>query len=92
MNHVSDTIASNREKSLRNGQVLNRPQNGDFEQTGITPQSSQLGNNPADQRSDLASKFPQNGCLFGNYDPPQIKLAPGCNGMLALSATTICCH
>jgi hypothetical protein len=42
MNHVSDTIASNREKSLLNGQVLNRPQNRDFERTGITPQSSAI--------------------------------------------------
>jgi hypothetical protein len=40
MNHVSDMIASNRENSFHNGQVLNRPQNRDFEQTGITPQSS----------------------------------------------------
>src|SRR5216684_3744381 len=36
---------------------------------------------------------PRNG-VFGNYDPPQIKLAQngaGCNGMLPLSAT-LCCH
>jgi hypothetical protein len=40
MNHVSDMMALNREKSFRRGQVLNHPQNRNFEQTGITPQSS----------------------------------------------------
>jgi hypothetical protein len=32
--------------------------------------------------------------VFGNYDPPQIKLAQngaGCNGMLPLSGTLLCC-
>jgi hypothetical protein len=39
-------------------------------------------------------EVPEKRGLFGNYDPPQIKLAQngaGCNGMLAPSAT-LCCH
>jgi hypothetical protein len=43
--------------------------------------------------SMLRGEHPGNG-VFGNYDPPQIKLAQngaGCNGMLSLSAT-LCCH
>jgi hypothetical protein len=54
MNHVSDWIASSREKSLRNGQVLNRPQNRDFEQTGILLNRRLRGKNPPTDNSKLS--------------------------------------
>jgi hypothetical protein len=63
MNHVSDWIASSREKSLRNGQVLNRPQNRDFEQTGILLNRRLRGKNPPTDNSKLSIDVHENPTL-----------------------------